>query len=114
MAAIHKRHAWWLGVILFVLIVLLVTMLLTRKVKAPGSTVILNNHIFTVTVADTPAVRAQGLSDTPSLAKNHGMLFVFQTPDRACFWMKDMRYNLDILWFDANNKLVKLENNLSP
>jgi len=49
-------------------------------------------------VADTPDRRRQGLSGRESLAKAHGMLFPYPRPDRYAFWMKGMRFDLDILW----------------
>jgi uncharacterized membrane protein (UPF0127 family) len=101
----------------------LVAVLLVRHASAPivkGTTVRqrttqveLNGHNFTTVIADTIATRAHGLSDTTSLAADHGMLFVFNPSEPACFWMKDMHYNLDILWFDDQQKLIYEQQNLS-
>jgi uncharacterized membrane protein (UPF0127 family) len=73
-----------------------------------------NSRIYTAVVAYTPAAREQGLSGQVSLKPNTGMLFVFDKPEQACFWMKDMRFNLDILWYDANSRLIYEQQNLSP
>jgi uncharacterized membrane protein (UPF0127 family) len=61
-----------------------------------------------VSVADTEAAREQGLSDTASLPAQAGKLFVFQAPGMPGFWMKDMEYGLDFVWFDSNLKIVSI------
>jgi uncharacterized membrane protein (UPF0127 family) len=42
------------------------------------------------------------------------MLFVFDRPERYCFWMKDMKFHLDILWLDNSKRIVSIERNMSP
>jgi uncharacterized membrane protein (UPF0127 family) len=42
------------------------------------------------------------------------MLFVFTTPGNYGFWMKNMRYNLDIIWLNNNKKVSYIAQNLSP
>ncbi|HEU4429193.1 MAG TPA: DUF192 domain-containing protein, partial [Myxococcota bacterium] len=49
-------------------------------------------------VVDTPALRARGLSGRAALAPDEGMLFLFETPAIQSFWMKDMRFPIDIVW----------------
>jgi len=58
----------------------------------------INGQRVFVGLADTPAQRAQGLSGRDSLAENTGLLFVFDRPGRHGFWMKDMKFSLDIIW----------------
>lgn len=48
------------------------------------------------------------------MAQDQGMLFVFNAPDTVCFWMKDMRFSLDIIWLDAQKEVVHIEKNVSP
>lgn len=67
---------------------------------------------FTVEVAKTESDRKTGLSGRTSLDKNSGMLFVFATTDvRPRFWMKDMKFPIDIIWID-NNKIVQISENI--
>lgn len=49
-------------------------------------------------IADTLPARQAGLSGRASLGDNAGMLFVFPASGRHAFWMKDMRFSLDIIW----------------
>lgn len=69
------------------------------------TTVTVNMSTITVRVAETPKERQQGLSGTPPLGPNDGMLFIFQRPGADGIWMKDMNYPIDIVWLD-NDKLV--------
>jgi uncharacterized membrane protein (UPF0127 family) len=75
--------------------------------------IIINNQTFTVVVADTPKKQIQGLSGTLTLPHD-GMLFVFDTPGKPSFWMKDMHYSLDFIWLDADKKVVDTSENISP
>ncbi len=76
--------------------------------------VILNGKAFFVETANTPAAMERGLSGHAPLADNQGMLFVFPTPGNYGFWMKDMTFPLDIIWFDANLRVTHIEKALSP
>lgn len=76
--------------------------------------VTLNNQRFDLSVAQTEAERAQGLSGTASLAQNTGKFFVFERPDMYGFWMKDMNYAIDIIWFDGDLKIVGIAQNTTP
>jgi uncharacterized protein len=51
-------------------------------------------------VVSEAAEREQGLAGRASLAEDRGMLFVY--PDRAerNYWMKGMRFPIDIVWID--------------
>ncbi len=66
-----------------------------------------------VDVADTAALREQGLSGRGGLEENHGMLFLFPVQGRYAFWMKDMRFPIDIVWV-AEGVVVGIDENASP
>ena len=57
-------------------------------------------------VVDTIALRERGLSGRISMPPNRGMLFVFDSPGMYGFWMKDMHIPLDMIWIDADHKVV--------
>ena len=63
-----------------------------------------------VEVVDTDNARKLGLSYRPSLENNRGMLFDFTntTDKRPSFWMKDMRFSIDIIWIN-NGTVVGIE-----
>lgn len=78
------------------------------------NTVGLGNEAFYVRVADTDTEREKGLSGTPRLGRNEGMLFKFDKVGQYCFWMKDMNYPLDIIWVGEDKKIVIRYKNLPP
>ncbi len=49
-------------------------------------------------VADTPETRARGLSHRETLEPQAGLLFAFPKPGKPSFWMKDMRFPIDIIF----------------
>lgn len=69
---------------------------------ATVSTTSTNPFTISVQISDTPAERAQGLSDLPSMTSNQGMLFLFPASTITSFWMKDMNFPLDIIWINGN------------
>jgi uncharacterized membrane protein (UPF0127 family) len=58
--------------------------------------------------------RAMGLMFRPSLPLDHGMLFLFERPDFHGIWMKNCRFPIDILWLDAQRKVVHLAEKVPP
>jgi hypothetical protein len=62
-----------------------------------------------VEVADTPAARARGLMYRTWLPEYAGMLFVFETPQRLAFWMKNTWIPLSIAFIDASWRVVDIQ-----
>lgn len=81
---------------------LIVFMMVYYRLRPLATTVSTGKTSFTVEVAMTKAEQERGLSHRDSLAPGHGMLFVFRYVDRHAFWMKDMRFPLDIVWLYGN------------
>ena len=52
-------------------------------------------------IADTNALRTRGLGDRDGLRDGWGMLFVDTAAHPQSFWMKGMRFCLDIIWIDG-------------
>lgn len=68
------------------------------EISLNGAQVTLAGKTFNVALAITPQERMQGLSNTEPLGENEGLLFIFPEVALHSFWMKDMRYPLDIIW----------------
>jgi len=65
-------------------------------------------------LATTEAERELGLMKRTSLGDLDGMLFVFDAPGLHAFWMKDTLISLDMLWIDANGKVVSVAESVPP
>ncbi|MCA9333081.1 DUF192 domain-containing protein [Candidatus Saccharibacteria bacterium] len=63
---------------------------------------------------DSKESRAKGLSGRPTMNANQAMLFVFDSPGKQCMWMKDMNFNIDIIWLDSDKKITSVKRNVSP
>ncbi len=74
----------------------------------------LSGTTISIDVADTSIERRNGLSNRPALGIYQGMLFEFDQPLIPAFWMKDMRFPLDIIWIDAQYKIVGFEEDVAP
>lgn len=58
--------------------------------------------------------QTRGLSGRNKLPDGHGMIFVNEKEDRSGLWMKDMRFPIDMLWFDSDLALVDVAENATP
>lgn len=65
-------------------------------------------------VVSTPPERAAGLSGREGMGVDEGMLFIFGGESKYSFWMKNMRFPLDIIWIDKNKKIVEIARNVYP
>jgi hypothetical protein len=70
-------------------------------------TVTIDDAKFSVTIAKTQAEREKGLSGKDQLPQDEGMLFLFDKPDYYEFWMKDMKFPLDMIFIN-DNKVVDI------
>ena len=84
------------------------------NITAPAHTLTLAGARVSVTLAQTPAEQERGLGGRDSLGQGEGMLFVFPQDGAYAFWMKDMRFSIDIIWLDSYGKVVYVVPDLSP
>lgn len=76
--------------------------------------VVIGNVCYDLERATTNQQRIKGLSGRDNMPEKDGMLFVFDTPDEQCMWMKDMKISNDMIWLDANKRVVQVKENISP
>ena len=74
----------------------------------------IKNTTFNVKIADTPELRAKGLMNQPYMSPSDSMLFVFEKPKKASFWMKNTYVALDILWINSLKKIVDIKEDAIP
>ena len=71
----------------------------------------INGHKLNIEIANTDEKRAQGLSNRTSLDSHSGMLFIMPTAAKHNFWMKDMKFALDLIWI-RNDQIVEITPNV--
>jgi uncharacterized membrane protein (UPF0127 family) len=69
---------------------------------------------FSVELADTDAERSRGLMFRERMAASAGMLFVYDRPGRAVFWMKNTLIPLDMVFADATGTVQRVHSNAVP
>lgn len=72
------------------------------------------SHGFKAWVAADGATRARGLMYVRELPPDHGMLFVFEEPQYAGFWMKNTYLSLDLVFIAPDGTVVNIAPNAKP
>ncbi|TRW96856.1 DUF192 domain-containing protein [Paracoccus sp. M683] len=67
-----------------------------------------------VELADDPQERAQGLMFRRDLPAKTGMLFIYDAPQPASFWMRNTLIPLDIIFMDATGTVRHIHRNARP
>jgi len=77
-----------------------------------SSTILINDVEIEVYVAKTEDEQHQGLSNIELEEFDvDGMLFIFEDFEQRTFWMKDMKFAIDIVWMH-DGLIVKTEENI--
>ena len=69
---------------------------------------------FKVAVADDPDERARGLMFVPEMPVMSGMLFVYERPQPASFWMRNTLIPLDMLFADRQGVITRVHREAVP
>src|SRR5271165_141499 len=64
---------------------------------------------LTAGVADTPEASENGLMFRDSLPEDRGMLFIFDPPKKATFWMKNTKIPLSIAFIDSAGTILEVK-----
>jgi len=78
-----------------------------------GELTINRTRIF-VEATKSQAEFTKGLGGRPCIPDDQGMFFAFQNPGQYKFWMKDMKFPIDILWINTEHRVAGIELNVSP
>ncbi len=82
-------------------------------IKMTTGTVTIRGHAFSVETVRSTHDQEIGLSGRDSLPSTHGMLFLFSSPSDLRFWMKNMKFPLDIIFINGNT-INTIRQNLAP
>ena len=64
----------------------------------PKATATTNGKEIKIILAKSDSEKTKGLSGRKDLPKDQGMLFIFDHKDKYGFWMKDMKFPIDIIY----------------
>lgn len=73
----------------------------------------INDQFIIADVVISEEDRKQGLSGRKNLNINEGMLFLFDRAGNYGFWMKSMKFPIDIIWIN-DGRIVGVEENIDP
>jgi uncharacterized membrane protein (UPF0127 family) len=76
--------------------------------------VVINNHIIFVEQAKNSDEFEKGLAGRPCIPENQGMFFAFSKDDHYPFWMKGMKFPIDIVWITSGHSVAAIEVDESP
>ncbi len=98
--------------IILIGIVVLTLLIINFSLNRKTPSVEINGKAFVVDVARSDLEKEKGLSIYNNVAENKGMIFIFKTPDYYPFWMKDMKFAIDIIYI-RNGKITDIFQNVA-
>lgn len=85
-----------------------------KKLGYETGKITINKKTFSVEIAKNPEQLAYGLMFRQQLLPDTGMVFLYPNPQRAGVWMKNTFIPLDVLFFDKQNRIIQILENLNP
>jgi uncharacterized protein len=79
-----------------------------------GPYVEIKGQRFTIEIAEDEPSREHGLMDRTGMKDDHGMLFIFEDDAPRAFWMKNTKIPLDMIFLNADRKVVSVTHNAEP
>lgn len=67
-----------------------------------------NNKTYKVKIANTEEERERGYQEVTEVPSDEGILFVFDEPDEQSFWMYNTPVNLDIVFINKDDTVIKV------
>ncbi len=96
-----------------IVVIFLALLIISYVLSRQTTKVTVGTTTFNAKIADSEKEREIGLSKTNKLTDKEGMLFLFENSSKYSFWMKDMKFPIDII-FIRNGKVVDVVKNAKP
>jgi uncharacterized membrane protein (UPF0127 family) len=114
----NNKKLWVGGVLLLVIVLCAVFGFFRPTISDYGLTTekisIGKTNTVIVEIADSDASRAKGLMMRTFLPQGQGMLFVWPEEAPRTMWMKDTFISLDMIFIDAQGKIVGIMTDAVP
>lgn len=86
-----------------------------RSVSAGfGQATLPSGRVLALEVRRTPEERARGYMGRARVGDDEGMLFVHPEPAVRTFWMKNCLVSLDLIWMDAEHRIIFIAHDAPP
>lgn len=108
---INEVKTWMFVLLIFIIASAILLKVYNLPLHWKTTDIKIKNDIIKVLVSDRPALRYKGLSDRADFGKSQGMLFKFDSKDYHTMVMRDMKFDLDIIWVDSG-KIIDMAQNL--
>lgn len=90
------------------------TKLLYKTIKFKKRGIKYGRKTFNVYIADSIGKKTLGLMHRQKLEKDEGMLFLFGREGKYDIWMPNMKFSIDIVWLDNEEKVLKIVEKAEP
>lgn len=98
-------------ILLAILLVMVLVGIIHRDQNKPKAVVEIGGHKFQAEIVLDQKQQEKGLGGRAELCPDCAMLFSFPNGGIHSFWMKDMRFNLDIIWI-SDGQIVYIARNV--
>lgn len=106
-----RKWAYFISVVLVIVLVLTFKSAIANSLSRRISGVEINGSRVEVELAVTDNEKDLGLAGRPFLSTDTGMLFLYNKPTQPAFWMRGMKFPIDIIWI-SKGRVADLTLNL--
>jgi len=86
-----------------------------KDIDFSKGTIKIDERFLTVEIADTDFDRQRWLTfRDEKLSLNTGLLMIYDKPDLYSMWLLNIKYPLDLVWFDQEGNVVYVKKNAQP
>ena len=89
--------------------------IINKDIDFSKGTIKIDEELLTVEIADTDFDRQRWLTfRDEKLSPDSGLLLIYDKPDLYAMWLLNIRYPLDLMWFDQEGNIVYIKKNAQP
>lgn len=104
-----KKYLFIFTILLTIILIVITLVKINTNHAKPY--ILINGKSFEVEIAKTDAQKEKGLAKYKKISDNFAMEFPFEKIGYYSFWMKDMKFSIDIIYVNKN-KIVQIFKNV--